>query len=170
MVSEQQNLSAELTRFRGLRQRFVAAGGAVDDAAAVEAIEGVISLRGAIVDAVRSALEDERVACRYRGRIDEMEARLRRIERRAEGRREEALQAMAEAGLACLEAPGLRIDVRRAPEVVIVSDESLIPDAYRVERPALLDYQAIRDTLKEGAEVPGAALAEPEPYLSVRTS
>ena len=127
------------------------------------------NLHDAILNEVRSALEDEDAASRLRGRMDEMEARLRRTERRAEGRRELALNAMAEAGLERLEAPGLRIEVRRAPPLLVVSDESLIPDAYRVEQRAQLDYHAIRDALKAGAEVLGAVLEDAEPYLSVRT-
>ena len=127
-------------------------------------------LHAAILNEVRSALEDEDVASRLRGWMDEMEARLRRIERRAEGRRELALNAMAEAGLERLEAPGLRIEVRRAPPLLVVSDESLIPGAFKVQRPAWLDYQSIRDALKAGVEVPGASLQDTEPYLSVRTT
>ena len=68
-----------------------------------------------------------------------------------------------------LEEPGVRIAVRRAPPAIVVSDEGLIPEDYQVPRPAWINYQAIRDALTGGAAVPGAALAEPEPYLSVRT-
>ena len=163
-------LSAELTRFHDLRHRLVEAGDAADEALLLEALGGVFGLRDAIVFAVRSALQDEGRASRLRGRLDEMEVLLRRIERRAEGAREVALRAMAEAGLDHLDAPGLRIDVRHQPPALLVSDESLIPDAYRVARPAWLDYQAIRDALKAGTQVPGAALADAAPYLSVRTT
>ena len=170
MTVNSELLSAELSRFRELRHHLVEAGDAIDDAVVLEVLAGVGDLHDAILNEVRSALEDEDVASRLRGRMDEMEARLRRIERRAEGRRELALNAMAEAGLERLEAPGLRIEVRRAPPLLVVIDESLIPDAYKVQRPAWLDYQAIRDALKGGAEVPGASLTDTEPYLSVRTS
>lgn len=163
-------LSAELTRFRQFRHRLVEAGDAADDNLLINALEGVIALRDAIATAARSALEDECAASRLRGRLDEMEAQLRVIERRAEGQRERALQAMQEAGLDHLDAPGLRIDVRLAPPTLLVSDEGLIPDAFKRERPSWLDYQAIRDALKAGEQVPGAALSAPEPYLSVRTT
>ena len=146
------------------------AGDAPDDVTLRDVLEGAIDLHDAILSEVRSALDDEDAASRLRGRMDEMEARLRRIERRAEGRRELALNAMAEAGLDHLEAPGLRIEARRAPALLVVSDESLIPEAFKVQRPAWLDYQAIRDALKGGAEVPGASLQDTEPYLSVRTT
>jgi hypothetical protein len=163
-------LSAELTRFRELRHRLMEAGDTLDDAIVLDVLAGVGDLHDAILTEVRSALEDEDAASRLRGRMDEMEARLRRIERRAEGKRDVALNAMAEAGLDHLEAPGLRIEVRRAPGLLVVSDESLIPAAFKVQRPAWLDYQAIRDAIKGGAEVPGASLQDTEPYLSVRTS
>jgi hypothetical protein len=170
LVSETEHLSAELTRFLELRHRLVGMGDTIDDAIVLDVLAGVSDLHDAILNEVRSALEDEDAASRIRGRMDEMETRLRRIERRAEGRRDLALNAMAEAGLERLEAPGLRIEVRRAPALLVVSDESLIPEAFKVQRPAWLDYQAIRDALKGGAEVPGAALTDTEPYLSVRTS
>ena len=163
-------LSAELTRFRELRHRLMEAGDTIDDDVVLDVLAGVSDLHDAILNEVRSALEDEDVASRLRGWVDEMETRLRRIERRAEGRRESALNAMAEAGLQRLEAPGLRIEVRRAPPLLVVSDERLVPEAFKVQRPAWLDYQAIRDALKGGAEVPGASLQDTEPYLSVRTT
>jgi hypothetical protein len=155
---------------RDLSRRLTESEGYCDGSTLRVALQGVSDLHDAILNEVRSALEDEDVASRLRGWMDEMEDRLRRIERRAEGRRELALNAMAEAGLERLEAPGLRIEVRRAPPLLVVSDESLIPDAYKVQRPAWLDYQSIRDALKEGAEVPGASLTDTEPYLSVRTT
>lgn len=163
-------LSAELTRFRLIRHRLMEEGEVIDDATAVEALRGAIDLRTAIAEAVRSALADEAAASRLRGRMDEMEARLRRLERRAGEKRDAALAAMAEAGLERLEAPGLRIDVRHAPPELLIDDESLVPDTFRVARPAWLDYQAIRLALTSGAEVPGASLAEAAPYLSVRTN
>jgi hypothetical protein len=169
-MPEENPISETLTRFRELRRRLSEDEGNHDDATLRDALAGVGDLHDAILNEVRSALEDEDAAARLRGRMDEMETRLRRIERRAEDRRDLALNAMAEAGLEHLEAPGLRIEVRRAPPLLVVSDESLIPEAFKVQRPAWLDYQAIRDALKGGAEVPGASLQDTEPYLSVRTS
>lgn len=169
-MHEENPISETLTRFRVLRRRLSEDEGNHDDATLRDALAGVSDLHDAILNEVRSALEDEDAASKLRGHMDEMEARLRRIECRAEGRRELALNAMAEAGLERLEAPGLRIEVRRAPPLVVVSDESLIPEAFKVQRPAWLDYQSIRDALKAGVEVPGASLQDTEPYLSVRTT
>lgn len=130
----------------------------------------IVYPRKSVVTAVRSALEDERDASKLRGRSDEMEPRLRVIESRAEGKREVALNAMFEAGLRHLEAPCLSIYLRQAPSLLVIGDEGLVPDTYRLAVPSRIDYQAIREALKGGAEVPEAALAESEPYLSVRTS
>lgn len=169
-VSERSNLSEELTRFGELRQSFLGNEGDMSDAAAIEVLEGILDLHAAIVAAARSALDDEAAASRIRGRMDEMEARLRRVERRAEDTREMALRAMAEAGLEKLDAPGLQISLRHAPPQLVISDESLVPATFRVEQRARLDYQSIRDALKAGMDIPGATLADPEPYLSLRTS
>ena len=169
MVSELEHLNEDLARFRQMRHRLLEAGSQIDDDAALEALRGIISLHDAIRAAARSALEDEAAASRLRGRLDEIEVRLRRLERRAEGKREIALRAMEEAGLDHLDAPGLRIDVRHAPPAVVINDECLVPAAYRVERPAWLDYQAIRDALKSGTRVPGATFANSKVTLAIRT-
>ena len=169
-MNTEPRINAELTRFPELRHRLVGAADAKGDTLVHDVLASVSDLHAPILSKVRGALADEDIASRLRGRMDEMEAHLRRIERRAEDKRGEALKAMAEASLQCLKAADLRIKVRRAPPILVVSDESAIPDAYRVARPAWLDYQAIRDALKAGVDVPGAALAVPQPYLSVRTS
>ena len=162
-------LTGELSRFTELRRRLIEADEGYDQSTFIEVLECVTDLHDAIRAAVRSALEDEETASRLRGRLDEMEAGLRRVEKRAEGKREAALLAMIEAGLEELEEPGLRIAVRRAPPVIVVSDESLIPEAYRIPQPEWIDYRAIRAVLTGGGGVPGAEFAGPEPYLSVRT-
>ena len=128
------------------------AGDTIEDAVVLDVPTAAGDLHAAILHEVRSALDDEDAASRLRGRMDEMETRLRRIERQAEGRRELALKAMAEAGLERLEAPGLRIEVRRVPPPLVVIDESLILDA-----------------LKNGTAVPGATFTNSKVSLAVRT-
>lgn len=81
---------------------------------------------------------------------------LQRIECDAEGRRELTLGAMREVGLELLEAPDLGIARRYTPPPLAIDDESLVPDNFWVARPAWLDYQAIRNALKVGAQVTGA--------------
>lgn len=168
-MSESVSLSVRLSRFRDLRRRLIEGEGEHEDAILREAVEGVCDLHDAIRAAVLSALEDEDTASRLRGRLDELEARLRRVEKRAAEKRETSLHAMIEAGLEVLEVPGLRVAVRRAPPFIVLADESLIPEAYRVPQPAWINYRAIREALEGGGDVPGAAFSEDEPYLSVRT-
>lgn len=154
----------EHTRYNELRRRLIEADPEIDEISLLN----MGNLHDAIIATVRSALEDEDAASRLRGKMDAMEEGLRRIERRAQGKRNMALAAMAEAGLEHLEAAGVRISVRRAPPPLVVSDEELVPEAFRTERRAPFDYQRIREALEAGADVPGAQLADPEPYLSVR--
>lgn len=154
----------EHSRYNELRRRLIEADPEIDETSLLN----LDNLHDAILATVRSALHDEDAASRLRGKMDAMEAELRRIERRAQGKRDMALAAMAEAGLEHLEAAGVRISVRRAPPLLVVNDEDLVPEAFRIERRALLDYQRIREALETGVDVPGAQLAAPEPYLSVR--
>jgi hypothetical protein len=66
-----------------------------------------------MIDAViRSALVDEALQAGLRGRLDEMKERMSRLEVRASKKRELALQAMSEAGLAKLEQPDFTASTR----------------------------------------------------------
>lgn len=170
MVTQDEVLSAALTRFRESRHRLLGTSAEMDEASIHEALDRVGCLHDAIVAMARSALEDDNAASRLRGKLDMMEAALRRIERRGQGKRDLVLSAMTEAGLERLDATGVSIAVRHAPPLLVVTDEDLVPEVFRVARPALLDYQRIREALERGTGVLGARLADPEPYLSVRTS
>ena len=66
-----------------------------------------------MIDAViRSALVDEALQAGLRGRLDDMKERMSRLEVRASKKRELALQAMSEAGLAKLEQPDFTASTR----------------------------------------------------------
>jgi hypothetical protein len=52
---------------------------------------------------------------------------------------------------------------------VIVIDEAAIPSIYWEPRDPRLNRQGLLADLKQGAEITGVTLANPEPVLSVRT-
>jgi hypothetical protein len=158
--------SDEHSRYSELRRQLIEADPEIGE----PSLLNMTNLHDAIIATVRSALEDEDAACRLRGRMDAMEAGLRRIERRVQGKRVLALGALREAGLEHLEADDVRVSVRRAPPLLVITDEDLVPDSFRIERRPPFDLQRIRDALEAGVDVPGAQLADAEPYLSVRVS
>ena len=162
-------LNAELSRFTELRRRLIEADPETDETTLLDTLEGATSLHEAVTEVVRSALDDEAVASAIRGRLDEMEGRLRRIENRVARKRELALTAMSEAGIDKILAPDVTIALRPTPPAVVISDEALVPDQFKVPQPAKLDRRRVLDALKAGADVPGAELANARLCLSVRT-
>jgi hypothetical protein len=98
-----------------------------------------------------------------------MKERLSRLEVRASKKRELALHAMSEVGLAKLEQPDFTASARAGSPALIVVAEEKIPEAYRVPQPPKLDRQSILGALKRGLEIPGAEMSNPKPVLSVRT-
>ena len=122
-----------------------------------------------IAAVIRSALVDEALHAGLRGRLDEMKERLSRLEVRASKKRELALHAMSEVGLAKLEQPDFTASTRAGSPALIVVSEQTIPEAYWLPQPAKLDRQAILGELKRGLEIPGAQMSNPKPVLSVRT-
>ncbi len=101
-----------------------------------------------------------------RARLDDMKERLSRLEVRASKKRELALQAMSEAGLAKLEQPDFTASTRAGSPALLVLSEQTIPEAYWLPQPPKLDRQGLLGELKRGAAIPGAELSNPKPVLS----
>jgi hypothetical protein len=52
---------------------------------------------------------------------------------------------------------------------LLVLDEAAVPSIYWEPREPRLNRQGLVNDLKQGAEIKGVALSDPEPVLSVRT-
>jgi hypothetical protein len=98
-----------------------------------------------------------------------MRERLSRLELRATKKRQLALEAMTEVGLSKLEQPDFTASARVGSPALLVIAEDQIPGAYWLPQPPKLDRQTILGGLKRGIEIPGAAMSNPKPVLSVRT-
>ncbi len=105
---------------------------------------------------------------RLRGRLNEMQARLQRLEDRASKRRQIARDVMVETTIKTITAPDFTISLRPGVPGVLVTDETAIPASYWVPREPRLDRQALNADLKRDIAIPGACLKNPEPVLSVR--
>jgi len=104
-----------------------------------------------------------------RNRIAEMDDRLGRLQDRAAKRRQIAKETMIGLDLKKLEAPDFTASVRPGMASLVVLDEASVPSIYWEPRPPKLDRTSLIADLKQGSEVDGAALSNPEPILSVRT-
>lgn len=128
------------------------------------------SLEEVAVSLVRSALAEEDAASGVEERMAALEEEFNCFEEQAETKRKLALVILAEAGIEHLEGSGLTIDIRRSYGSVVIVDEDLIPDSFKIPRPGWVDYQKVHAALRQGAIVPGAMLNECAPSLVVRSS
>jgi hypothetical protein len=118
---------------------------------------------------IRAALADEALAAGLKGRIAEMEDRLGRLQDRAAKRRQIAKDVMVDLDLKKLAAPDFTASIRPGMPALMVIDEAAVPSIYWEPRDPRLNRQGLVADLKQGAEITGVALSNPEPVLSVRT-
>jgi hypothetical protein len=162
-------LHTEVRRYQLVRERIVQEFPSTDDETIRDTLEGITDLHEMIAAAIRSALVDEALHAGLCCRVNDMKERLSRLELRATKKRQLALEAMTEVGLAKLEQPDFTASARAGSPALVVVAEETIPDAYRVPQPPKLDRQALLAELKRGAGIPGVQLSNPQPVLMVRT-
>jgi len=118
---------------------------------------------------IRAALADQALATGLEGRIGEMQARRDRLRDRGAKRRQIARDLMVELDLKKLTAPDFTASVRLGTPALMVIDEAAVPSIYWEPREPRLNRQELANDLKQGAEIAGVTLSNPEPVLSVRT-
>ena len=155
--------------YRAVRDRLRAEDPQIDDQTLADTVEGLTDLHEILTVIIRSALTDEALATGLKGRIAEMEDRLNRLRDRASKRRQIAKDVMVELDLKKIEAPDFTASIRPGMPALMVIDEKAVPSTYWEPRDPKLNRQELLADLKQGAEITGAALSNPEPVLSVRT-
>ena len=163
------NLEFATTTYRALRDRIRAHDPQIDDETLADTVEGLTDLHEILMAVIRAALADEAMAVGLKGRIADMEGRLGRLQERAAKRRQIARDVMVELDLKKLAAPDFTASIREGMPSLMVIDEAAVPSIYWEPREPRLMRQELAAELKQGAEVPGVALSNPEPVLSVRT-
>jgi hypothetical protein len=118
---------------------------------------------------IRAALADEALATGLKGRIAEMEGRLSRLQDRAAKRRQIAKDVMVELDLKKIAVPDFTVSVRPGMPGLTVIDEADVPSIYWEPRDPRLNRHGLLADLKQGVEITGVTLSNPEPVLSVRT-
>ena len=162
-------LSIQVSHHQLLRRRLAAAFPTADQEALEGTLEGITDLHEMIAAVVRSALEDEALVNGLRLRLKEMKERLTRLEIRGAQKRQAAFEAMTETGLNKLVQSDFTASVRDGPPILVVTAEDQIPNDYWIPQPPKLSRQALLNTLKCGATIPGAMLGNSKPTLTVRT-
>ena len=118
---------------------------------------------------VRAALADEALATGLKGRIAEMQDRLDRLQDCAAKRRQIAKDVMIELDIKKITAPDFTVSIRPGMPSLFVIDEKAVPSIYWQPVAPRLKRLELLSELKQGSEITGVTLSNPEPVLSVRT-
>jgi hypothetical protein len=162
-------LAFSATTYRAVRERIRTQDPDLDEQTLTDTVEGLTDLHEILAAIVRAALADEALATGLKGRIAEMQERLERLQERAAKRRQVVKDTMVELDLKKLTAPDFSASIRPGMPALLVIDEAAVPSIYWEPREPRLDRQGLLAELKQGAEITGVTLSNPEPVLSVRT-
>ena len=164
---DQLNFAA--TTYRAVRERIRTQDPELDEQTLIDTVEGLTDLHEILAAIVRAALADEALATGLKSRIAEMQERLERLQERAAKRRQIVKDTMVELDLKKLTAPDFSASIRPGMPALLVIDEAAVPSIYWEPREPRLDRQGLLAELKQGVEITGVTLSNPEPVLSVRT-
>jgi hypothetical protein len=163
------NVELATLTYRTIRDRLRAQDPQIDEQTLADTVEGLADLHEILMAVIRAALADQALATGLEGRIGEMLARRDRLQDRAAKRRQIAKDVMIELDLKKLSAPDFTASIRPGIPALMVIDEAAVPSISWEPREPRLNRQGLANDLKQGAEIAGVALSNPEPVLSVRT-
>jgi hypothetical protein len=162
-------LAFSATTYRAVRERIRTQDPELDEQTLTDTVEGLTDVHEILAAIVRAALADEALATGLKCRIAEMQERLERLQERAAKRRQIVKDTMVELDLKKLTAPDFSVSIRPGMPALLVINEAAVPSIYWEPREPRLDRQGLLAELKQGAEITGVTLSNPEPVLSVRT-
>jgi hypothetical protein len=162
-------LTFAATTYRTIRDRIRAHDPQIDEHTLADTVEGLTDLHEILQAVIRAALADDALARGLKCRISDMQGRLDRLEDRASKRRQIAKDVMVELDLKKITAPDFSASLRPGLPALVVLNEDAVPKTYWEPGEPRLKRQVLASDLKEGAEIAGATLSNPEPVLSVRT-
>src|SRR5262245_11584483 len=152
-----------------IRDRLLEKDPHIDEQTLSDTVEGLTDVHEILAAIVRAALADEALATGLKSRIAEMEDRLARLQDCAGKRRQIARDVMIELDIKKITAPDFTVSVRPGMPALLVLDEAAVPSIYWQPVAPRLNRQGLLNELKEGADIKGVTLSNPEPVLSVRT-
>ena len=155
--------------YRTIRDRIRAEDLQIDEQTLADTVEGLTDLHEIVTAIIRSALADEALAVGLKGRIADMQGRLDRLQDRASKRRQIAKDVMVELDLKKITAPDFTVSIRPGMPSLLVLDEAAVPSIYWQPVDPRLKRHELLSELKQGADIQGVTLSNPEPVLSVRT-
>lgn len=155
--------------YRAIRDRIRANDPDIDEQTLADTVEGLTDIHEIVQAIIRSALVDQALASGLKCRIADMQGRLDRLEDRVSKRRQIAKDVMVDLGLKKLTAPDFTASIQPGVPSLMVIDEDAVPKTYWEPGEPRLRRQVLAHDLKQGDEVAGVVLSDPQPFLSVRT-
>ena len=162
-------LTFATTNYRSICDRIRAQDPQIDEQTLAENVEGLTDLHEIVQAIIRAALSDEALVLGLKCRISDMQGRLDRLQDRASKRRQIAKDVMVELDLKKLNAPDFTASIREGIPSLMVINEDAVPSIYWQPSEPRLNRQELAYELKQGAEIAGVTLSNPESVLSVRT-
>ena len=162
-------ISIGCRRYRAVRDRIRTEDPQIDEQTLADTVEGLTDVHEILAALVRAALADEALANGLKGRIAEMQDRLERLQDCAAKRRQIAKEVMIELEIKKITAPDFTASIRPGMPSLLVLDEAAVPSVYWQPVAPKLKRQELLSELKQGTEITGVILSNPEPLLSVRT-
>src|SRR5476649_2447797 len=156
------NLEFAAIHYRSIRDRIRAQDPQIDEQTLADTVEGLTDLHEIVQAVIRSALADEALATGLKCRISDMRGRLDRLQDRASKRRQIARDVMIELDLKKLNAPDFTASIREGTPSLMVINEDAVPSIYWQPSEPRLNRQELAYELKQGAEIAGVALSNPE--------
>jgi hypothetical protein len=157
----------EAKAVQALRESMAAAF-ADDDDLLLDTIEGETGLFEAIDKLLLSIHLDAGAAKGIQKAMSDLDLRAGRLEKRAETARALIEQAMMLAELDKIERPTATLSLVRRAAKVEITEEAEIPAEFWKAGDPKLDKKALGQALKDGQAVPGAALSNQAPSLTIR--
>ena len=140
-----------------------------DEETLADTASGETNLTDMLGVVLRSMLDDKAFAAALKDRKAHMQARLERLDHRAEKKRTLIIEVIERSSLTKLTEPDFTVSLRAGRPPIVMIDEDAVPGEYWRPQPAKLDRQKLYSVLRDGRDIPGAVLGNGELTISVRT-
>ena len=163
-----QILNIELAHHEYLRSKLEERFPDADEETLLDTLEGMTDLNEMIISVIRSREDDMSLISALKSRMSDMQARMERLNQRADGKKQVVTAVMDRANLNKIEAPEFTISCRPTPPSLLVDEEDRVPEKFWVPQSPKLDRRRITEAIKKGANIPGAILSNGGMTIQVR--
>jgi len=168
MIYLTEQAQAEAAKHKAWRECLLADDPALDEQTLADTLEGLTDLTDMLRATVRAALSDEADVDACNELAENLKARMHRLKERAQRRRRSVAAIMQDTGMERLAAPDFTASLRHNQPGLVIVDDAMIPQEFWRMVPTL-DKLKLKEALRDGAKIDGAALGNAEMSLTVRT-